>query len=105
MRVRVEPLGGRVTFTRVLALAFLEYQGRPLTWGDLREEARPGAYRLAVNHKDSNPLNCTLENLEVVLDEENEELERQRAAAGKRPPRGPARQGGPKRQRVTEGAG
>ncbi len=97
LRVDVPPLGGRVTFTRVLALAFLEYEGQAVTWAQLKEELRPGTYKLAVGHKDDNPLNCVLENLQVVPNEANEQQERKRAAAGRRPPRGTARDDHPKR--------
>ncbi len=92
LRVYVPPLGGHVTFTRVLALAFLRLPGRrKLTWRDLQAEVSPGIHRLAVRHIDDNPHHCELGNLAVGPAAVNAAQERRGARAGRRPARGPDR--------------
>ena len=78
LRVTIPPLGGKVTFTRVLAFAFL---GR--SWAQLQKRDPDGEYHLEVDHDNDKSWDCRLANLVVKTRRANarKEAKRLRAAA------------------------
>jgi len=87
LRVWLPPLGGRVTWTNVLAHACLGF-----AWEELTEE-------LVIDHRDDRWWDSRLANLAVVPPERNIAKEAARARRGDRPQRGSDRQ---PRKKITK---
>ena len=82
--LRVQMNGKKLTFTRVLARAFLSRRGVRCTWSMLRKRYVDGQPALQIDHDDHDPFNCRLRNLIVRTGRENAQKEAARAAAGRR---------------------